>query len=100
MLSVVVIFKERSAHCVGEDKRGGMGGKKGGTMGFMCKGKLEGLEKELEKYEKRLMRMQKNWAATKSGSAYGEEYLGIQIKVYRRMMEDLKKEILRLKQKR
>ena len=41
--------------------------------------------------------MQKNWAATKSGSAYGEEYLEIQIKVYGQMVNDLKKEILRLR---
>jgi len=68
-----------------------------GKMGFMSENKLEGLEKELEKYEKRLTRMQKNWAATKSGSAYGEEYLEIQIKVYGQMVNDLKKEILRLR---
>jgi len=62
----------------------------------MCENKLERLEEELKKYEKRLSRMQKNWAATKSGSAYGEEYLEIQIKVYGQMIVGLKKEILKL----
>jgi len=63
----------------------------------MSENKLERLEEELEKYEKRLVRMQKNWAATKSGSRYGEEYLGIQIKVYEQMVMGLKEEILKLK---
>jgi len=62
--------------------------------------KIKKLEKELKKYERRLTRMQKNWAATKSGSAYGEEYLEIQIKVYGQMVAGLKKEILELRRKK
>lgn len=68
-------------------------------MGLVNEDKIKKLEKELKKYEKRLTRMQKNWAATKSGSCYGEEYLEIQIKVYGRMMEGLRKEILELRKK-
>ena len=62
--------------------------------------KLKRLEAELKKYERRLVRMQENWAATKSGSRYGEEYLGIQVKVYRQMIAGLKREISGLKKER
>lgn len=62
--------------------------------------KLEKLEEELRDLEKRLAHMASEYAATKSGSAYGVEYFEIQVKVYQEMVEGVKKEILELKKNR
>jgi len=57
-------------------------------------GKLEG---ELEKYEKKLRQLESDWAASKGGSRYGDEYLETQIKVYRKMMAEVREEIMSIK---
>lgn len=62
--------------------------------------KLEELEKELTKYKKKLTQMTEDWGATKAGSRYGDEYLEVQIKVYRSMVESLRREIVDLKRKK
>jgi cob(I)alamin adenosyltransferase len=58
-------------------------------------GKKERLEAELEKYQKKLEQMQIDWAASRGGSRYGDEYLETQIKVYKAMIEEVKKELLK-----
>ena len=62
----------------------------------MDKEKVKRLKRELIKYQGRLGRMQKNWSVTKSGSRYGDEYLETQIKVYRQMIVEVKREMARL----
>jgi len=59
--------------------------------------KLLRLEEELKRYEKKLKEMERNWAATKGGSRYGDEYLEVQCKVYRDMISQVSSEILKLK---
>ncbi len=59
--------------------------------------KITRLKSELEKYQTKLAEMQKNWAATKSGSRYGDEYLETQIKVYESFIFETKVEIAKLK---
>jgi DNA-binding protein YbaB len=61
------------------------------------KNKLERLEKELQKYRKKLSEMQKSWSETRAGSRYGDEYLELQIKVYQSMIDELGAEIYRIK---
>ena len=61
---------------------------------FMIEIRLDKLEKELKKYKKKLAQMEGDWAVTKQGSRYGDEYLEMQIKVYRAMIVDVKKQIL------
>ena len=63
----------------------------------MDKEKVKRLKRELKKYQGRLKRMQKLWSATRGGSRYGDEYLETQIKVYRRMILEVKREMERLK---
>ena len=41
--------------------------------------------------------MERNWAATKGGSRYGDEYLEVQCKVYRQMIGEVSEEIMKLK---
>jgi len=60
--------------------------------------KIKKLKKELKKLEGKLIHLQKEFTATKSGSAYGVEYYDIQIKVYETMVLETKGEILRLKE--
>ncbi len=62
-------------------------------------GKLEELQAELAKLEGRLVHMAKEYAETRSGSAYGVEYYEIQVKVYQAMIVDVKKEIEKLSKK-
>lgn len=59
--------------------------------------KIQKLEEEKERYEKKLKEMERNWAATKGGSRYGDEYLEVQCKVYRDMISQVSSEILKLK---
>jgi hypothetical protein len=59
--------------------------------------KIKKLEMELEKYKRKLREMEIDWAATKAGSAYGNEYLEVQCKVYMDMIIQVKEEILKLK---
>ncbi|MBU1130160.1 hypothetical protein KKE45_02455 [Patescibacteria group bacterium] len=65
----------------------------------MLKDKLQRLKKELKKYQSKLTQMQKDWAKSKVGSRYGDEYLETQIKVYNSMIQQIQQEILNLKQK-
>jgi hypothetical protein len=58
------------------------------------KAKLERLEQELKKYEEKLRHLEVEFAATRSGSAYGSEYLEIQCKVYNDMVMGIKQEIV------
>ncbi len=60
----------------------------------MEKNKKERLEAEGEKYQKKLAQMMVDWAASKGGSRYGDEYLETQIKVYKAMIEDIRREML------
>jgi len=62
--------------------------------------KLEQLKLELKKYQARYKHMAKEYAATKSGSAYGVEYYDIQCKVYLDMIESIQREIVELKKKK
>ena len=55
------------------------------------------LRSELEKYQVKLNEMRKNWAASKSGSRYGDEYLETQIKVYESFIFDIQQELKSLK---
>ncbi len=55
------------------------------------------LEADLIKYKEKLSQMQKDWAATRAGSCYGDEYLEVQIKVYQSMIMEVQKEIASLK---
>lgn len=59
--------------------------------------KKESLLKELEKYEKKVAQLTRDWSETKGGSRYGDEYGEMQIKVYQRMIEDVKTELKKLK---
>ena len=50
--------------------------------------KIEKLENELKRYEKKLGQLKRDCAEFKAGgSRYGDEYGEIQIKVYTRMIE-------------
>lgn len=62
--------------------------------------KLEKLEAELKKYQSKLKQMETDWAATKGGSRYGDEYLETQVKVYQSMIMAVKKEIIELRRKK
>jgi len=44
-------------------------------MGFMDLEKRKRLEAELAKYKDKLAQLQRDWAASKEGSRYGNEYL-------------------------
>lgn len=55
------------------------------------------LLKELEKYEKKVAQLTRDWSETKGGSRYGDEYSEMQIKVYQRMIEDVKRELKAVK---
>lgn len=59
--------------------------------------KIERLESELKKYQEKLRQMEVDWAASRGGSRYGDEYLETQLKVYRNMIMQVKQEILVLK---
>lgn len=59
--------------------------------------KIKKLEEELAKYKEKHTHLTKEYAATKSGSAYGVEYFDIQIRVYESMIIETKREIERLK---
>lgn len=63
----------------------------------MSESKFCQLEEELKKYEAKILQLQKDFAATRSGSAYGSEYLEVQVKVYQDMIIQTKREILKLK---
>lgn len=52
------------------------------------------LQKQLKKYEKKYLQLKKEWSSTAKGSAYGNEYLDMQLKVYEARIIDIKKEIL------
>ncbi len=62
-------------------------------------GKLEELEIELEKYQKKLRQLETDWSASRGGSRYGDEYLETQVKVYQAMIVDVNKEIHKLSRK-
>lgn len=51
----------------------------------------------MAKYQKILSRLLKEWSATRAGSAYGSEYLEIQIKVHQDMILQIKSAIAKLK---
>lgn len=55
------------------------------------------LEAELKKYTDKFTQMQADWAETKPGSHYGNEYLEMQIKVYQEIIAGLKAQIVDLK---
>ena len=61
--------------------------------------KIKELEKELEKYNKRLQHMSTEYAQTREGSAYGCEYYDIQCRVFQSQIELIQKEINNLKNK-
>ena len=65
-------------------------------MGFMDLEKRERLERELERYREKLNQLQKDWAASKEGSRYGNEYLETQAKVYKAMVEEVEGELKKL----
>lgn len=48
---------------------------------------------DLKKYKEKLAQMTKDWAATRGGSRYGDEYLETQIKVYQAMIAEIIKEM-------
>jgi flagellar motility protein MotE (MotC chaperone) len=54
------------------------------------KTRLDRLNEELKKYERKVSQLQKDWTVTKAGSRYGDEYLETQIKVYQTMIRDTK----------
>jgi hypothetical protein len=59
--------------------------------------KIKELELELEKCQKRLKHMSIEYSQTREGSAYGCEYYEIQCKVLELMINNISKEIIRLK---
>lgn len=62
--------------------------------------KILKLEEELKKNVDRLQHMSTEYAQTRGGSAYGVEYYEIQCRVYQSMIEDIKKEIEKLKREK
>ena len=58
--------------------------------------KEERLKAELLKFETKVKQLTKDWAETKGGSRYGDEYGEIQIKVYNQMIEDVKNELKKI----
>jgi len=62
--------------------------------------KIKQLEAELAKYKEKYNHMAEEFAATKSGSAYGVEYYDVQCKVYLDMIAGIEKEIVELKKKK
>jgi len=61
----------------------------------MQENRKEKLMAELEKYQKKLEQLTKGWSETKGGSRYGDEYGEIQIKVYQKMIEEIREELKR-----
>jgi len=61
--------------------------------------KIKELEKELEKYKEKLEHMSREYAQTREGSAYGCEYYDIQCRVFQSQIEEIQKEINKLKNK-
>ena len=62
--------------------------------------KKEQLLAELKKYEEKLLQISKDCSEFKAGgSRYGDEYGEIQIKVYNQMIEEIKKELIKLNRK-
>lgn len=59
--------------------------------------KKQKLLEELAKYENKLAQLVKDWSETRAGSRYGDEYGGIQIKVYEQMIEGIKNDLKNLK---
>jgi len=59
--------------------------------------KINELELELKKNQERLKHMTIEYSQTREGSAYGCEYYEVQCRVLRSMIEDISKEIIRLK---
>ncbi len=55
--------------------------------------KKKKLAADLKKYKEKLAQMTKDWAATRGGSRYGDEYLETQIKVYQAMIAEIVKEM-------
>ncbi len=58
-----------------------------------------GFENELAGYQIKLDQLIKDWAATRGGSRYGDEYLETQIKVYTEMIRQVKEEMAEKKRK-
>ena len=91
-----IIFCIQGRKCSNKDASGAQN-----NMGKVtCQEKIEGLEKKLVKNIERLRHMATEYAATREGSAYGCEYYDIQCKVLQTMVEDVKKEIEKLKRER
>ena len=61
------------------------------------KDKVNKLEEELKNLEARMQHMVIQYSETRAGSAYGVEYYEIQVKVYQEMINNIKKEIFKLK---
>lgn len=59
--------------------------------------KLTRLERELDDLEAKMQHMAMEYSETRAGSAYGVEYYEIQVKVYQEMVDNIKKEIVKLK---
>ena len=59
--------------------------------------KAEVLKQELNNLEKKLVQLQTDWAETKGGSRYGDEYVEVQIKVYESMIGEIKAELAKIK---
>lgn len=59
--------------------------------------KKQDLMSELVKYEKKLAQLRTDWGETRGGSRYGDEYGEVQIKVYQKMIEEVKVELSKLK---
>lgn len=57
--------------------------------------KIEKLKAELRKYRAKSKQMQEDWAETKAGSRYGDEYLEMQIKIYGQMIVGVEEAIRR-----
>ena len=61
--------------------------------------KIKKLEADLKKYQKQLIHMSTEYAATREGSAYGCEYYEIQCRVLESMVNEIKTELVKLKSK-
>ena len=59
--------------------------------------KIDELELELKKNKDRLKHMSFEYSQTREGSAYGCEYYEVQCRVLQSMIDNIQKEIIRLK---
>ena len=59
--------------------------------------KKQKLQAELAECQKKMAQLCADWAESKGGSRYGDEYVEVQIKVYESMIGEIKAELVKIK---